>query len=442
MKRIVVFITASILYGYLSAQAVLQLSLEEAIDYAIKNQPAFQNYKVDREIATSKKFEAVTRYLPKINGTFDLRDNLRLGEIALKIPNPQTGEEQQLRIQQGTKYTGTGGFELNQPIIDASLMTDINTARQQQQLSQWQLEQAIIDLKVNVTRAYYFVLLNRERMDKAKKTVERNQKLYDDTKVRFENDAAIKSDVSRAYLNLSNSKFQHKLAEDSARTSLTNLARLIGSPLQTEVVITGTFPLVVVAETLPEYPDSRQAEENRVEMKAERTQETILRSQMKRIDYQYLPSLSGYGFIGGQGLDNDKLFQRSSWYWNSYIGVRLNVPIFDGLNKMSLAQQQKLALVKNRNNVENLKQQINYQLQTASVNYVNSAANLKLVQENLKLAEEVLKESQVRYAQSFATYQEVLDAENTMKETEFNYLQSLYAFLMAELEWKRVNGRL
>lgn len=442
MRKILFIAMMGLQYSFAFAQQTVPLSLEEAIDYAIKNQPAFQNYKVDRDIASARKFESVTKYLPKVNGSFDLRDNLRLGEIALKIPNPQTGEEQQLRIQQGTKYVGTGGFELNQPIVDASALVDMNTSKQQQQLSQLQLEAAVIDLKISVTRAYYLVLVNRERMEKAKKAVERNQKFYDDAKVRFDNETALKTEVSRAYLNLSNSKFQYKIAEDSVKTSQMNLAKTIGLPLQTEVTITSNLPHVLTVESLPEFADSKSVADNRVEMKAERMQQSINRMQLKKIDYQYIPTLSGYGFIGGQGLDNEKLFQRSSWYWNSYIGVRLQVPIFDGLYKMSLSQQQRLALVKNRNNMENLTQNIGYQLQTSSINYLNSASNLKLIKENLALAEDVLKEVKVRYENSFATYQEVIDAENTLKETEFNFLQALYAFLMSELEWKKANGRL
>jgi outer membrane protein TolC len=48
----------------------------------------------------------------------------------------------------------------------------------------------------------------------------------------------------------------------------------------------------------------------------------------------------------------------------------------------------------------------------------------------------------VRYQNALATYQEVLDAENTLKDTEFNYLQALYAFLVADLDWKKANGKL
>lgn len=424
------------------AQQPVKLSLSEAIDYAVQNQPAFQNYKVDQQIASAKGLEATSKYLPKLNGTFDLRDNLKLGQIVLKFPNPLTGLDEQRTIQQGTKYSSTAGVDLTQPILDMAAISDMKYVKQQQQLSNVQLQQALIDLKMTVSRTYYLALLNTERVKKAEKSVERNQKAYDDTKVRYDNQNALKSDMNRAYLNLSNSKYQLKIAQDSVKTSWLNLAQVIGLPLDSKIELTDMLPTDVKTETLPEYPDFKFAEANRVELKAEGMQQQLNTLQLKKINYGYVPSLSGYGYIGGQGLDNDNIFRKDKWFWSSYIGLKLTVPIFDGLQKVSLANQQKLLISKNENNLRTIRNTVNYQLQSTLVNYANAASSLQLIKDNVTLAEEVVKDVNVRYANAVATYQDVLDAENTLKETEFNYLQSLYVFLLAELDWKKANGKL
>ena len=424
------------------AQENFKMSLTEAIDYATKNQPAFQNYKIDGQIASAKKLEATSKYLPKVNGSYDMRDNLKLGQIVLKFPNPITHQDQTQTIQQGTKYVATAGADLSQPILDMSAVSDIQYSKKQQQLTGYQLQQATIDLKVNVTRTYYLVLLNNERVAKATKSAERFQKAYDDTKVKYDNANALKVDLNRAYLNLSNAKFQLKVSQDSVKTSKINLAQIIGLPLNSSLELSDALPVEVKTEILPEYPDFKNAEANRVELKAESLQESLNKLQLKKINYGYIPTVSGYGFIGGQGLDNSKIFQKDKWYWSSYIGLRVGIPIFDGLQKVALANQQKLVIRKNENNIATIRNSINYQLQTSSVNYANAASSLQLIKDNVALAEEVVQDVNVRYANSLATYQEVLDAENTLKETEFNYLQSLYAFLIAELDWKKANGKL
>lgn len=425
-----------------TAQQPVKLGLNEAIEYAVKNQPAFQNYRVDQQIASAKGLEATGKYLPKINGTFDLRDNLKLGQIVLKFPNPITGLDEQRTIQQGTKYSSTAGVDLTQPIVDVAAIGDMKYVKQQQQLSNVQLQQAMVDLKMNVSRIYYLALLNTERVKKAQKSVERNQKAYEDIKVRYDNQNALKSDMNRAFLNLSNAKYQLKIAQDSVKTASLSLAQVIGLPLDEKLELTDVLPMDIKTENLPEYPDYKFAEANRVELKAEGMQQQLNTLQLKKINYGYIPTLSGYGYIGGQGLDNDNIFRKDKWFWNSYIGLKLTVPIFDGLQKVSLANQQKLLISKNENNLRTLRTTVNYQLQSSALNYANAASSLQLIKDNVTLAEEVVRDVNVRYANGLATYQDVLDAENTLKETEFNYLQSLYAFLLAELDWKKANGKL
>ena len=328
------------------------------------------------------------------------------------------------------------------PLVDPTAIGDLKYTRQQRNLSDLQLQQAVIDLKVNVSKAYYLVLLNGERVKKIQQTLERDQKAYDDTKVKYDNQSALKSDMNRAYLNLQNTKYQMKLSQDSVKTSTSNLAQLVGLPIGSTLTLTDVLPMQVKEESIPEYPDFKTAEQNRIEIRTEQMQETMNKLLVRKTNFGYIPTLSGYGSLGGLGLDNSNLFQKSSWYWNDYIGLRLSVPIFDGLQKMAIAQQQKLAIKKNENNINNLKETVNYQLQTSSVNYINGYENLRLIQENVKLAEDVVKEVNTRYQNSMATYQEVLDAENTLKDTNFNYLQALYAFLLADLDWKKANGKL
>ena len=432
----------SIQWGYCQSTGNLSLSLDEAINYAIKNQPSFQNYLVEQQIAAAKQLQSVSGYLPKITGSFDLRDNLRLPIVALKFPNPLTGQNEDLKIQQGTHYQGTGSVDLTVPLIDPTAIGDLKYTRQQQNLSDLQLQQAMIDLKVNVSKAYYLVLLNAERLKKNLKTMERDQKAYDDTKVKYDNQNALKTDMNKAYLNLQNTKYQMKVSQESVKTSKLNLAQIIGVPQGSSLELTDGLPLQAKEESIPEYPDYKSAEAARIELKTESMQQSLNLLQLKKVNYGYIPTLSGYGSIGGMGLDDNNLFRKSAWYWDSYIGIKLSVPIFDGLQKMAQAQQQKLAITKNRNNINNIKQTINYQLETSSVNYVNSYENLKLIQENITLAEELVKDVNVRYQNALATYQELLDAENTLKDTEFNYLQALYAFLVADLDWKKANGKL
>ena len=442
MKKGLLSVSMLFVVWFSVAQQGQTLSLEQAVEYAMQHQPSFQNYKVDQQIAGAKSLEATSKYLPKVSGSADLRDNLKLGQIVVELPNPLTGEKISQQIQQGTKYSMNAGVDLTQPLLDVSAISDMKAAKTQGQLSAIQLQQAVVDLKVNVARAYYLVLLNQERLGKAEKSVQRFQKASEDAKVKFDNQNALKSEVNRSLLNLSNAKYSLQVAQDSVKTAMASLAFLIGLPADASLTLSDQLPREVKEVALPEYPDFTAAEQLRNELKAETMQQLLARQQLSKINNQYIPTLNGYAFIGGTGLDNKSIFTENKWFWTSYIGLRLNVPIFDGLQKMALGKQQKLQVTKSDNNLAQIRNNIRYQLVQSAVNYANSAKNLQLIKSNVTLAEEIVQEATVRYQNGMATFQEVLDAETTLKDTEFNYLQAMYAFLLSELDWKKANGKL
>ena len=442
MKKGLLSVSMLLAVWFSVAQQGQTLSLEQAVEYAMQHQPSFQNYKVDQQIAGAKSLEATSKYLPKVSGSADLRDNLKLGQIVVELPNPLTGEKISQQIQQGTKYSMNAGVDLTQPLLDVSAISDMKAAKTQGQLSAIQLQQAVVDLKVNVARAYYLVLLNQERLGKAEKSVQRFQKASEDAKVKFDNQNALKSEVNRSLLNLSNAKYSLQVAQDSVKTAMASLAFLIGLPADASLTLSDQLPREVKEVALPEYPDFTAAEQLRNELKAETMQQLLARQQLSKINNQYIPTLNGYAFIGGTGLDNKNIFTENKWFWTSYIGLRLNVPIFDGLQKMALGKQQKLQVTKSDNNLAQIRNNILYQLVQSAVNYANSSKNLQLIKSNVTLAEEIVQEATVRYQNGMATFQEVLDAETTLKDTEFNYLQAMYAFLLSELDWKKANGKL
>jgi outer membrane protein TolC len=442
MKKGLLSVSMLLAVWFSVAQQGQTLSLEQAVEYAMQHQPSFQNYKVDQQIAGAKSLEATSKYLPKVSGSADLRDNLKLGQIVVELPNPLTGEKISQQIQQGTKYSMNAGVDLTQPLLDVSAISDMKAAKTQGQLSAIQLQQAVVDLKVNVARAYYLVLLNQERLGKAEKSVQRFQKASEDAKVKFDNQNALKSEVNRSLLNLSNAKYSLQVAQDSVKTAMASLAFLIGLPADASLTLSDQLPREVKEVALSEYPDFTAAEQLRNELKAETMQQLLARQQLSKINNQYIPTLNGYAFIGGTGLDNKNIFTENKWFWTSYIGLRLNVPIFDGLQKMALGKQQKLQVTKSDNNLAQIRNNILYQLVQSAVNYANSSKNLQLIKSNVTLAEEIVQEATVRYQNGMATFQEVLDAETTLKDTEFNYLQAMYAFLLSELDWKKANGKL
>jgi outer membrane protein len=167
MKKITLYIAAVFMIPQAYAQQnEIRLSIEEAVQFAEKNQPDFQNYLLDEKISERKMQEARTTYYPKISGTADLRNNFQRPTIVLpaeafKGPGANAGSgEEFIAIRQGTPWAATAALELNQPILDLTAAADVAIAQKSRALSQLTTRQALINQQIAVKSAYYAALLN------------------------------------------------------------------------------------------------------------------------------------------------------------------------------------------------------------------------------------------------------------------------------------------
>lgn len=436
------FIILNVLAFCFNIAAQQSFTLQQAIDYAKQHAPAFQNNKINRQIAASKNFESITKYLPKVNGTAEYKDNLYLAvtPIPAEFFGGKPGDFKNIKF--GIKYNSTAGLDFSQPIIDAGTIGDILYSKEGKLLSEFQIQQATIDLKANVTKAYYNAQLNIQQVEKAIKTVERNKIILESTQVKFDNKNATKTDVNRALLNLKQAQYQQQLSQDALSQSKLFLSQQIGFPMNEQLEIAENLPLNFNPDTIIELAEAQTIFANRIEYKSEMQQALLNKWQLRKTNMQYAPNVSFFGYVGGQGFSNDANVFAVKWNQVSYLGLRLTMPIFDGLQKAAIAQQQKLNLTKSENNLLEIEQSVNYQLQSTALNLANSARNVKFQQQNINLAEEILNDVKVRYENAYAIYQEVIDAENVLKDAEILYFTALRDYLVAEVDWKKANGRL
>jgi outer membrane protein TolC len=180
--------------------------------------------------------------------------------------------------------------------------------------------------------------------------------------------------------------------------------------------------------------------EARADAKAELAQREVNVQNLARLRNQNLPTVSGYGYLGTQGLTND--LSKLVFYPLSYLGVRVSVPLADWFTRTPALQQQAFQLDKSENNLRNLRQTTTYELLNTQSALKNAYSSIRIQKENVAIAEEVVATATSRFKQGQAAQQEVLEAESTLRDTQLNYLQALYDALVAKLDWEKANGML
>jgi outer membrane protein TolC len=85
---------------------------------------------------------------------------------------------------------------------------------------------------------------------------------------------------------------------------------------------------------------------------------------------------------------------------------------------------------------------LNLQSNQTQINYNNSIRSLENQRKNMDLAKEVLRVSKAKYDQGIGSSLEVTTAETSLKESETNYISSLYDALIAKVELDKAFGKI
>jgi len=138
---------------------------------------------------------------------------------------------------------------------------------------------------------------------------------------------------------------------------------------------------------------------------------------------------------------NFNIFNTSEpWFPTAVIGLKLSVPIWDGLQKNSRVQQSKLGLAKVDNSLNQYRNSIQLEYTSAQSTFKTKLASLEITKQNRVLAVEIARVSKVKYDNGLGSSLELTDAESALKEADANYLNTLYETIVAKVELDRVLG--
>ncbi|MEQ8926282.1 MAG: TolC family protein [Fulvivirga sp.] len=439
---------------------VMNLSLQECIDYALANNATIKNAKLDREIADRQVKQTIADGLPQINGNIDLAYNFNIQTTPIPdfispsvygvlfqesvIPQRDLGDPQVFPAQFGTKYSGSATLSLEQMIFNGSYFVGLQAARTFTELSRKDHIKSEIDIVEAVTKAYYSVMVTQERQELVNKNYYRLDSLLKETSALYDNGFAEKIDVNRVKVQFNNIKVEFDNFQRTLDLTKAILKFQMGMPQDQPVNVPMKlkdvqFDLI----TEDEFSDFNYG--NRIEYSQLQTNKDLVELDAKNTRVQYLPSIDLYGRIGatsGAQATSDLFNFNDNWFELGVVGVRMNLPIFDGFRKHNIIQQKKIQAEQIDNSFVQLKNSIDLEIKQSSINYDRSVDNMVLQKENMELAEEVYNVSKIKYQEGVGSSIEVTNADADYKEAQTNYYDALYSALIAKVELEKAYGQL
>jgi len=149
---------------------------------------------------------------------------------------------------------------------------------------------------------------------------------------------------------------------------------------------------------------------------------------------EHLPSLNFAGNYGAAGVnvgDSHGVFE---------VGATLAIPIFAGGRARADGLQAEATLRQNRQQLENLRAQIDYDVRTALLDLASAADQVEVARSALDLANQTLDQARDRFTAGVADNLEVVQAQEAVASANENYISSLYAHNLAKVSLARAIG--
>jgi len=442
-------------------------TLDQCIEYALSNSYEISNAKIEEQIAVAKVKETIGIGLPQISGSAGVTHNQKLsrffttydpngGFIDLSgVPGIQPGNVVAAQNFFQLKSAGTASLSVDQIIFNGSYLVGLQAANAYKELSIKTTNQTHEQVVEQVTKAYYSVLVNRERMKLFDNNINRVDSLLITTKAMYENGFAESIDVDRIQVNLNNLKTEKSKFEKLQLLSLELLKFQMNYPFSQSLEVIGELNEEVVNVNLDEYLRDWDYK-GRADYQVLETNWKLQNLNIKNKYAEALPSLSANANLGysTQSPDIGGLFKTNSgfsdiggigpdsWYSFSSFGINLNIPLFSGLQRTYKVQQEKLELKKIENGFKSLEKGIDLEIKQATTNYQNSIEALRAQEENMGLAENVARVTKIKYEQGVGSNLEVVDAESSLRETQINYYNSLFDASIAKTDLDKAFGKL
>ena len=430
MKKLI-FLIFILLFSAVSAQE--SFSIDEAVNYAIKNTYAVKNAALDIKAAEHKKWETTTMGLPQINASVDYQNFLKLpvSLIPANFFDPNAPDGEFAEVSFGTKQNINASATLSQLLFDGSYLVGLQSAKvylKISELAKVKTEQAIREATIN---AYGNVLLAKESIV----IIENNLKLIDkninDTKEIYKNGFAEEQDVEQLQITRSNLNNQLNKSKRLLAVAKNMLKITMGIDISSPIELSENLETIALKSTDLALYESEFNIDNHIDYEISKNSINARELLVKLEKSKYLPSLVAFVNYGTTANNDDFTFFNSDqkWLGSSLFGVSLNVPIFSSFKRNARVQQAKIALTQAKTNLTQTEQKLKLQVENATINYQYAIDNFNTSKQNVALAKRIEKKEQIKFFEGVGSSFNLTQAQNQLYSTQQQYLNAIVGII-------------
>jgi outer membrane protein len=427
---------------FAGAQTIHAISAAEAIAMAKKYNISVKASQTDLALQEQTNKEVTALALPKITGTGSTTDyfNIPVTLVPGEFFGGPPGTYAPVKFQQ--KFIASGGFAVTQTLFDGSVFVGLKARTAALDYYRKAIDLSVENLSVQVYKTYYQLVVSKTQMQLQDSNVNRAARLLHDTRILNENGFAEKLDVDKAAVQLTNLETARQNTETSIINGFTFLKFLVGVPAQDSIILTTEFSEADLMGGVP--MDTSYSYKNRYDFQFLEIQKQLNDFDIKRYQAAYYPTLNLNGSYQKNAASNsyDLFTSSGTWFTSSYIGLSLNVPIFEGFAKNARLKKARITAAYTNDQVENLKLNIGQEVAISKNNFLNAVKTMGAQKTNMQTAELVYSQTKKKFESGLSTNTDLSNAQQDLITAQANYVNALYTAIIAKVDFLKAIGKI
>lgn len=417
-------------------------SLKEAYDYAVVNSVNSKNADLDVQIGKHKVIENIATGLPQVNGSASYNYNIEPPVFVFpNVAGPNPNPNEFIVINAAPLNTLTMQAQASMLLISGQYFIGIQTARTFLDLTRQQKEKADIDVKEQVIKSYYLVLIAQESKRVIDSTVQVMEKTVFETEKIYESGLIEELDVEQLKLVLFSTKDAATQINRSYDLAMFSLKYSMGYPFDQEIALTDNLENLIASneyeQSITSLSDKYDAKSN-IDYRMVDQKLKIDQYQVKLQRAAAYPSLSTFLSVTGNFFNNDRwLFLgngTTSTLGGVVWGVNLNVPLFSSWNRVSKLKQLKLEVTKDQYMLNNVEQGLQVNYHNSKNLLIDNYNRYITTQKNFQLAAKIKRINGIKFTEGLITSLDLTQAESQFFDAQQKYYQAIFELLNAKIQ--------
>jgi outer membrane protein len=425
MKRLFFLVMLAMLAKLDIVAQTKQWSLRECCDYAVEHnisikQKENQCRKQELELSTAKNSR-----LPDLSGS--VGQNFSFGR-GLTAENTYSNTN--------TSSTSFGlnasmplftGFQIPNQIKLNQLNLEAATA---------DLEKAKDDIRMDVAKAYVQILYDMEIADVARRQVEIDSAQVVRLEAFVNNGKAAEAELSQQKATLANSRLTATQADNNYRLAILTLTQLLELPTPEGFTIvrpsldelselSGLDKLItpdqIYAEALGVKPEILSQQ-----LKLKGSEHSIKIAQAANYPTLSLSGGLGTNYYTTSGFTSDPLGTQLKNNFSQYIGLNLNIPIFNRFQTRNNIRSARIDLENQQLQLDNTKKTLYKDIQQVYYNALNAQEKERSSEDAVQSTKDAFQLMQAKYENGKATITEFNESKNNYLKSESDLVQARY----------------